>query len=206
MFKLFLANLKILTRDRELLFWSMMFPLMFTFIFGFFFGKGSTTTGTVALINKANTEISQNFDKAINESKLFKIQLPYPPPTLEKILKLARNQQPINAPRASADVVLSGWVKRARRQLYEPKETKVKNGPSNFGQNISPDVEELLKGVGEGSRNSTCFYLACYLLAKGFTEFKTRQRLLDFGARCSPPLNEREVEITLQSGLKPRPL
>ena len=40
------------------------------------------------------------------ESKLFKIQLPYPIPTLEKILKLARNQQPINALHAAADVVL----------------------------------------------------------------------------------------------------
>lgn len=73
MFKLFISNLKILTRDRELLFWSMMFPLMFTFIFGFFFGKGSTTTGNIALVDKANNQISQNYEKAINDSKLFKL-------------------------------------------------------------------------------------------------------------------------------------
>ena len=72
--KLFLANLKIFTRDKDLLFWSMMFPLMFTFIFGFFFGKGSTTTGTVVLINKSNTTISEEFNKALEESKLFKIE------------------------------------------------------------------------------------------------------------------------------------
>lgn len=74
MFKLFLANFKILTRDRELLFWSMMFPLMFTFIFGFFFGKGSTTTGAIALIDKAKTPVTQNFQKALDESTLFKVQ------------------------------------------------------------------------------------------------------------------------------------
>ena len=74
MFKLFLANLKILTRDRQLLFWSMMFPLMFTFIFGFFFGKGSTTTGTIALVEKSNTPVVQTFEKALDDSKIFKIQ------------------------------------------------------------------------------------------------------------------------------------
>lgn len=74
MFKLFLSHLKILTRDKELLFWSMMFPLMFTFIFGFFFGKGSTTTGTVVLVDKAQTTMSQSFEKAMEESELFKIQ------------------------------------------------------------------------------------------------------------------------------------
>lgn len=74
MFKLFISHLKILTRDKELLFWSMMFPLMFTFIFGFFFGKGSTTTGTIVLIDKAKTPLSQGLAKALDESKLFKIQ------------------------------------------------------------------------------------------------------------------------------------
>ncbi|MCL5410856.1 MAG: ABC transporter permease [Patescibacteria group bacterium] len=72
--KLFLANLKIFIRDKDLLFWSMMFPLMFTFIFGFFFGKGSTSTGTIVLIEKSNSQLSQDFSKALDESKLFKIE------------------------------------------------------------------------------------------------------------------------------------
>lgn len=74
MIKLFLANLKIFTRDKDLFFWSMMFPLMFTFIFGFFFGKGSTSTGTIALVSLSHSEIAESFDKAIADSKLFKIQ------------------------------------------------------------------------------------------------------------------------------------
>lgn len=74
MIKLFLANLKIFIRDKDLLFWSMMFPLMFTFIFGFFFGKGSTSTGTIALVNQSNTQIAQDFSRALDESKLFKIE------------------------------------------------------------------------------------------------------------------------------------
>lgn len=74
MYKFFLASLKILLRDRQLLFWSFMFPLMFTFIFGFFFGKGSTSSGTIALVNNSNSQLSQSLEKAMTDSSLFKVQ------------------------------------------------------------------------------------------------------------------------------------
>jgi len=45
----------------------------FGMIFGFFFGKGSVTTGTVALINGSNSELAQNMEKAMTDSNLFKI-------------------------------------------------------------------------------------------------------------------------------------
>jgi len=71
--KLFIADLKMLVRNRQSLFWSLMFPLMFTVIFGLFFGKNSTG-GTVALIKKSNSEIANNLEKAIGDSDLFKIR------------------------------------------------------------------------------------------------------------------------------------
>lgn len=72
MLRLFLADLKMLTRNKQALFWSFMFPLMFTFIFGFFFGK-NTSVGTIAFINQSNSELATGMEKAITDSGLFKI-------------------------------------------------------------------------------------------------------------------------------------
>ncbi|MFA7253363.1 MAG: ABC transporter permease [Patescibacteria group bacterium] len=72
MLKLFLADLKMLSRNRQASFWALMFPIMFTFIFGFFFGKNSTN-GEIAIINNSNTEIAQTFEKTLTDSGLFKI-------------------------------------------------------------------------------------------------------------------------------------
>ena len=72
MWILFIADLKMMFRNRQAIFWSFMFPLMFTFIFGFFFGK-NTSIGTVDLINKSQTELSQNLTTFLDESKVFKI-------------------------------------------------------------------------------------------------------------------------------------
>lgn len=70
--KLFFADLKMLMRNKQSLFWALAFPLIFTCIFGFFFGK-NTTLGSVAVINQSNTEISQGLVTALEDSKLFKI-------------------------------------------------------------------------------------------------------------------------------------
>lgn len=73
MFKLFLANLKMMVRGRQSLFWSLAFPLMFTVIFGFFFGSGNMTAGKVALINQSNTDLAKTFVENIKKSDLFNI-------------------------------------------------------------------------------------------------------------------------------------
>lgn len=72
MLKLFLANLKMMIRGRQALFWSLAFPLMFTVIFGFFFGGGNPSAGTVALINNSNSALAQKFQQATQDSSLFK--------------------------------------------------------------------------------------------------------------------------------------
>jgi ABC-2 type transport system permease protein len=73
MLKLFIANLKMTTRNRQALFWSFMFPLMFTFIFGMFFGK-NTTVGTIGIVKESETEISNTFYKTLKDSGVFKIE------------------------------------------------------------------------------------------------------------------------------------
>ena len=72
MLKLFLADLKMLTRNRQATFWALMFPIMFTFIFGFFFGKNSSN-GDIAIINNSKTEIAGTLSKSLTDSGLFKI-------------------------------------------------------------------------------------------------------------------------------------
>ncbi|OQB05711.1 MAG: Inner membrane transport permease YbhR [bacterium ADurb.Bin212] len=72
MLKLFIANLKMTTRNRQALFWSFMFPLMFTFIFGMFFGKNSMV-GTIGIVNNSGSEIAANYEKILKEANIFKI-------------------------------------------------------------------------------------------------------------------------------------
>jgi len=72
--KLFLADLKMLTRNRQALFWSLMFPLMFTIVFGFFFGRENASVGTVALVNQSSSDLAINLEKAMEGTNLFKIK------------------------------------------------------------------------------------------------------------------------------------
>lgn len=74
MWKLFIANLKMMVRGRQALFWSLAFPLMFTVIFGFFFGGNKTSVGTVAWINNSNSELASSLEKAATEANLFTLQ------------------------------------------------------------------------------------------------------------------------------------
>lgn len=74
MLKLFLSNLKMTVRGRQALFWSLAFPLMFTVIFGFFFGGGSSSAGTVALINKSNSPVATAYQSALEKSDIVKVQ------------------------------------------------------------------------------------------------------------------------------------
>src|SRR3990167_5698112 len=74
MLKLITANLKMTLRNRQALFWSLMFPIIFTVIFGFFFGQGSSNTGTVVLVNRSESQIAQKLEKALKKSALFKIE------------------------------------------------------------------------------------------------------------------------------------
>lgn len=72
MWKLFIADLKMVMRNRQYAFWSIMMPLMFTFIFGFFFGSDSKS-GNIAIINNSNTELAQTLEKTLTDANLFNI-------------------------------------------------------------------------------------------------------------------------------------
>ena len=63
-------NTKRFFRDKTALFFSIMFPLIFLFVFGSIFGSTSSTTFTVALINKSDSEIAKQFEKQIRDGKI----------------------------------------------------------------------------------------------------------------------------------------
>lgn len=73
MFKLFLSNLKMMTRNRQSIFWALAFPLIFTVIFGFFFGS-NISAGSIALINNSNTPLSQSLTKAMTDATVFTVK------------------------------------------------------------------------------------------------------------------------------------
>jgi len=72
MWSLFKTDLKMLTRNRQALFFALIFPLLFTFIFGFFFGKNSSG-GTIEIIDKAKTPASETMVNALKDAEIFNI-------------------------------------------------------------------------------------------------------------------------------------
>ncbi len=74
MFKLFYADIKMLLRNKQALFWSLAFPLFFTIIFGFFFGGSNASVGTIGIVKESNTEIANGLEKTIESAGVFKIQ------------------------------------------------------------------------------------------------------------------------------------
>ena len=73
MLKLFLADLKMVFRNRQYAFWALMFPLLFTFMFGFFFGDNSTSGGNLILINNSDTQVATTLVKVLEDSRQFNI-------------------------------------------------------------------------------------------------------------------------------------
>ena len=138
-------------------------------------------------------------------SNLFKIQIPYPIPTMDEILQMAVQPQEVVTFKTQPNPVLEGWLRRARQEIYKPRPKA--SAPFLPDRNINTKIEELLSGgVGEGDRNQTCFYIACYLKSKNFSRTEIEQRLDTFASNCNPPLDKRSVEIILQSALKERPI
>lgn len=138
------------------------------------------------------------------ESGLYKVLLPRPLPGLPAILDYARRTHPIIArERVNANGALVAWLERARQELA--KEAPSHPHRSGVGdRQVSAHVEHLLEGVAEGQRNNTAFYLACYLTAKGFSPEEVRERVGEFGARCTPPMDRCSLARTVESALQHR--
>ena len=56
---LFLANVKLIYRNRQALFWSLAFPLIFLVIFWLFFGGDQGSTTSIGVVDRAQDEVSE---------------------------------------------------------------------------------------------------------------------------------------------------
>lgn len=78
------------------------------------------------------------------------------------------------------------------------------SGNDNDSENKHPEgwQDELLQGVGKGERNTTLTQLAGRYVQGRLSRPETLELLLAFAGRCSPPLDRKTVENTLNSVLK----
>jgi hypothetical protein len=77
-----------------------------------------------------------------------------------------------------------------------------KIAPSNGSKSTTPPSEwrDLIKGVSEGARDCSLTRLCGYLLRRHVDPFITLELIRVFnGARCAPPLSDRDVEKIVSS-------
>lgn len=61
-------------RDKVALFFTFLFPLLFLFVFGALNKGGDDINFSIALINKSDTQFSQQFEKQIKDNKVFEVK------------------------------------------------------------------------------------------------------------------------------------
>ncbi len=66
--QLVIANLKMLLRNRQALFWALVFPLIFVAVFGLF-NVGETPTTTVGLVDNARDQVSTSLVDNLSQVK-----------------------------------------------------------------------------------------------------------------------------------------
>ena len=70
------ANLKMMVRDRQTLFWALTFPLIFVVVFGLFDVGGSRSVD-LAIIDHADSSISRNIRSSLTEIEILDIHTGY---------------------------------------------------------------------------------------------------------------------------------
>ena len=70
---LIVANLKMLVRNRQALFWAIAFPLIFVFVFGLF-NVGKLSTSTIAIIDYAQDDLSRELVQNLGQIEIFEIE------------------------------------------------------------------------------------------------------------------------------------
>jgi len=71
--KLLWANIKMILRNKQALFWTLAFPLIFLVIFGLF-NMDSFGSSKIFIIDKADNEISHKLVEGFNDADFFKVE------------------------------------------------------------------------------------------------------------------------------------
>ncbi|MCR4277945.1 MAG: ABC transporter permease [Candidatus Berkelbacteria bacterium] len=146
--KLFIANLKMLSRNKQLLFWSLAFPLIFTAIFGLFFGK-DITAGNVILINESKSELATTLEKTFTDTNLFKVRKETDVEVAKKLLKKNQASSIVVVPATFGDV--SPEASKTVTVLYDPASQQA-------GSIVISFVDKVLTGVNYQLQNAKPIY------------------------------------------------
>ena len=76
MLALLAANLKMMVRNRQALFWALAFPLMFVGVFGLF-DIGGTGSADLAIIDEADSPLSRTIREELSHIETLKIDADY---------------------------------------------------------------------------------------------------------------------------------
>ncbi len=74
LFPLLIANLKIIVRNRQALFWALVFPLIFVVVFGLF-RVGEPSTTTVAVVDMSQDPVSEALIRNLSSIELLELDL-----------------------------------------------------------------------------------------------------------------------------------
>lgn len=72
-FKLFVANLRMMLRNKQTLFWALLFPIIFIVVFGLF-NLDKVTPANITLVDQANSTASHQITEALGQVDLLKVQ------------------------------------------------------------------------------------------------------------------------------------
>ncbi|MET3291208.1 UNVERIFIED_CONTAM: ABC-2 type transport system permease protein [Brevibacillus sp. OAP136] len=71
--QLVLAQLRLFGRNRQVLFWSLLFPIVFMVMLGTFFGNGDSTSLTVSVIDQDQTTASKALLTSMKQLSILKV-------------------------------------------------------------------------------------------------------------------------------------
>ena len=72
---LFSANVKLIYRNRQALFWSLAFPLLFLVILGLSFGGDGEVAATIGVVDRAQDEVSERLLDELDSLKFIDVEL-----------------------------------------------------------------------------------------------------------------------------------
>jgi len=122
--QLTLAQLKIFIRNRQVLFWSLLFPLFFMVMFGSFFGNGTSVSINGLVVDHDQTEASRLFIAAFGQQPAFSLETAENEADAMERLKRGDRHIVIVIPRGYEEK-LNRWTENADSGNKEPVRIKV---------------------------------------------------------------------------------
>jgi len=74
-YQLTLAQIRIFLRNRQVLFWSLMFPFFFMFIFGLLFQSDQSTTYKLSILDLDQSPISKQIQQSLRKQNIFETSI-----------------------------------------------------------------------------------------------------------------------------------